>query len=359
MNRRHIVFLLPGSGRRPIGGYKVIYEYANQLVDREFTVTLVHSALQAQDTNGMRRLRKRIRHWRQKKTYLPTQWFTLDPNIRCSWVYSVQKDSIPDADIIVATTWQNAEWVASYPESKGKKFYMIQNYGSMPNVVAERERLSWKLPLHKIVISRWLAEIAENMEEPCSYVQNGLDFKAFGVDCAITERAPESVLMLSHKSHAKGSSTGIAALSILKKELPQLQATLYGVGKRPKSLPDWAVYERSPSQRRLRELYNKASIFIAPSLVEGWGLPPSEAMMCGCAVVATDIGGHQEFAINNETALLCAPNDPVAIANKVAQLINDPRLRSRISEGGARSIQKFTWERATRNFIQALDAIDA
>jgi glycosyltransferase involved in cell wall biosynthesis len=77
-------------------------------------------------------------------------------------------------------------------------------------------------------------------------------------------------------------------------------------------------------------------------------------MMCGAAVVATDIGGHREFCTDGETALLVPAEDPAAIAGAVVRLLDDPELRLRLAQNGHRNIQRFTWEAACDAFERVL-----
>ncbi len=269
------------------------------------------------------------------------------------WVPSLHQRFIPNADAVVATAWQTAEWVANYPYGNGKKYYLLQHWENWGNVSEERLTNTWRLPLNKIVISRWLEKKAESLCEKALYIPNGLNFNAFGVDKPIDARVPASVMMLHHEQEWKGSADGLAALMYVKQQIPNLTVTLFGVSKRP-VLPDWIDYYSNPEQSKLRQLYNEASIFLTPSWSEGWGLPASEAMMCGDAVVATDIGGHREFCINEVTSLLSSPRNPEALANNILRLIEDQSLRVSLAHGGHQHIQQFTWEKAVESFEATL-----
>jgi glycosyltransferase involved in cell wall biosynthesis len=141
---------------------------------------------------------------------------------------------------------------------------------------------------------------------------------------------------------------------LVKQEIPQLRATLYGVTRKPKNLPDWISYWQRPSTNQLRRLYNNAAIFIGPSWVEGWGLPGSEAAQCGAALCVSDVGGHREYAIHERTALLSPPGDPEAMAANVLKLVRADDLRSRIAREGHEYVQQFTWDRAVNAFERLL-----
>jgi glycosyltransferase involved in cell wall biosynthesis len=352
-----ITFLLTGPGDKPIGGFKVVYEYANGLVRRGHQVTVVHPALARVDTPRIKYLEKGLRFLRRKldRSYRPDPWFTLDERVNLLWVPSLAARHIPDGDALVATAWTTAEWAAAYPASKGRRYYLLQHLETWA-AAEQRIMATWRLPLHKIVIARWLQQIAQDLGEQATYIPNGLDFRAFGTDVPLESRSPKTVMMLYHKADWKGSADGIAALKQVQADVPDLQAIFFGIEPRPEHLPSWISYFQTPPQKLLRELYNRASVFIGPSWTEGWGLPPAEAMICGCAVALTDNGGHREFAQHEVTALLSPPKDPPALAVNVKRLIQDRELRSRLARAGNAYIQNFTWDKSVTHFEQTLSA---
>jgi glycosyltransferase involved in cell wall biosynthesis len=357
-------FLLPGTCEVPVGGVKVALEYANALVQRGWAVRVVMPLVRDREAvarlraSAWRRLRKGARFLarRWRGSYLPAKWFDVDGRVEMRFTLTPEARYLPPADAWVATSWRTAGWVAGYP---GARLYLIQHLETWDGPEAE-VLATWKLPLRKVVIARWLEATARGMGEDSVYIPNGLDFRAFGVDVAPEERSPDGVLMLFHKADWKGSGDGIAALEQARREHPGLRAVLYGVPDRPESLPAWIGYERQPTQARLRELYNQAAIFLAPSWTEGWPLPPAEAMACGCALVATDIGGHREYAHDGATALLAPPRSPQALAAHLVRLLGDRDLRVALARAGHDRVRRFTWEPAVDRLEQTLrEAISA
>lgn len=350
-----IVFVLPCSGKDPIGGLKVVYEYANHLSRRGHEVKVMHAAFQRVDTPFSERPKRALFYlklWVNGK-HTPESWFKIDPSVDMLWAWNLDSRNIPDADAVVATSWDTAEWVNQYPSTKGRKFYLVQGLETWSGQ-EERVNATWKMPLNKIVIARWLEQIASSMDEKCVYIPNGLDFAKFGLDVDPRERASDRVLMMYHLFDWKGSDDGLNALKKAKQTVPGLRVSMFGVPSAPKGLPDWIEYHCKPSQAKLRELYNRAAIFVAPSWSEGWGLPASEAMMCGAAVAATDIGGHREFAFHEQTALLSPAKDPDALAANIVRLMRDDQLRIKIARQGNEYIQRFTWKKAVEQFEAAL-----
>jgi glycosyltransferase involved in cell wall biosynthesis len=353
-----IVFLLPQEGSRPAGGFKVVYEYANRLARRNHKVRVVHIA-QLFPHNAQLSFRERMRVFRYvpfalSGNWKPDRWFKLDPAVKLSWVPAFSRIFLPPADAYIATWWTTAEYLAAMKDLSGRKLYLIQHLETWLGCV-DQVMATWKAPLEKIVIARWLENVAHEMGESCHYIPNGLDFTKFGCDVPQETRNPMQVAMLfSHSLPWKGSFDGLSALISLKDKYPNLEAEVFGIDPRPAELPSWIIYHQTPAQGELRRIYNRASIFLAPSLSEGWGLPPCEAMMCGASVVATDIGGHREFCTDGETALLVPAENPGAIAEAVGRLIEDPELRLRLAQNGHRNIQKFTWEVASDAFEHVL-----
>jgi glycosyltransferase involved in cell wall biosynthesis len=259
---------------------------------------------------------------------------------------------IPKGDIVIATAWRTAEWVSRYSKSIGIGYYLIQG---LETWCGTEEKIfdTWKAPLNKITISKWLLDIVTSLGEKASYIPNGLSMDEFQVDISPEKRDPKRILMLYHEGAWKGSSDGIEALKLVRQQDPDVKAALFGVSPRPDSLPEWIEYYRDPPRRSLRELYNQAAIFVSPSWSEGWGLPPSEAMLCGAALVATDIGGHREYAFHEKTALLSPIRDPQRLADNITRLVYNPALRLRLANNGHEYIKQFSWEVAT-NLLESL-----
>jgi len=107
------------------------------------------------------------------------------------------------------------------------------------------------------------------------------------------------------------------------------------------------TYQQDPPQDHIIEkLYNGSSIMLSPSRAEGFPLPPAEEAACGCAVVATDIGGHREYLESGVTGLLSPPEDPEALARNLCLLLGNDELRIRLARSGNEFIKRFTWERS-------------
>ena len=114
---------------------------------------------------------------------------------------------------------------------------------------------------------------------------------------------------------------------------------------RSHGLPFSTTLFKAPTDRQLADLYRQAAVFIFPSLFEGFGLPPLEAMACGAPVVTTACGGISEFARDGENCLMVPPADADALAQAILRLLGDPHLRARLSSAGVETARPWTWTR--------------
>lgn len=103
------------------------------------------------------------------------------------------------------------------------------------------------------------------------------------------------------------------------------------------------------SDEELVLLYNAASLFVFPSLYEGFGLPLVEAMACGTPVLAAEKSSIPEIV--GESALLIDPNDLEDICGKIVEVLADEDLRIDLSNRGLFRVADFSWEKCARETI--------
>ena len=96
----------------------------------------------------------------------------------------------------------------------------------------------------------------------------------------------------------------------------------------------------------LAVLYRLADVFVFPSLYEGFGLPPLEAMASGTPVVTSNVSSLPEVV--GDAALLVDPRDPEAIAGAIQRILTDDDLRRVLTQKGLGRAHEFSWERSVR-----------
>jgi glycosyltransferase involved in cell wall biosynthesis len=109
---------------------------------------------------------------------------------------------------------------------------------------------------------------------------------------------------------------------------------------------------------RVPQLFAGAAFAVAPSIwFEVFGVTVAEAMAAGRAVVASDIHGYKKVVQRNVTGLLVEPKDPDALCRAMAQLINDPALRERLGEAGARRATEFDWQHVAKQLVGVYEEV--
>jgi len=101
-------------------------------------------------------------------------------------------------------------------------------------------------------------------------------------------------------------------------------------------------------RQRLVEVFQGARIFAYPSLYEGFGLPPAEAMACGIPTVVSRASSLPEVV--GEAGLTVAPDSPEELAGALRRLLRDGELAADLADAGRQQSRLFTWERAAEAF---------
>ena len=126
----------------------------------------------------------------------------------------------------------------------------------------------------------------------------------------------------------------------------------------------WRRLHRSPSRKaihtlgyltpaQLRALYSAAELFVYPSLYEGFGLPPLEAMACGCPVVAYNNSSLPEVV--GDAAILLEPGE--SLAQRLNDLLADAGARAALAAAGPERARAFDWHRTAAETLKVLDGV--
>jgi glycosyltransferase involved in cell wall biosynthesis len=99
-------------------------------------------------------------------------------------------------------------------------------------------------------------------------------------------------------------------------------------------------------EETLAVMYRLAGVFVFPSLYEGFGLPPLEAMASGTPVVTSNVSSLPEVA--GDAALLVDPYNPQAIADGITRVLSDATLRDELRRKGLARARQFSWEQSVR-----------
>jgi len=231
----------------------------------------------------------------------------------------------------------------------------------LPGLFPRGERLFRRLAYDRaarradrvVVISDWVKErvVTQLGLDPAHVhaIHLGVDHARFAPDPSVT-REPFVLYPARpwpHKNHARLFD----AFAQVRRTRPELQLVLTGVGHDPALLPDGIQTRGGVSADELVSLYRRASALVFPSLYEGFGLPPVEAMACGCPVAVSNAGSLPEVV--GDAAVLFDPADPEAIAAAITDTLDRSEALSRL---GLARAAGFTWEATARAHDRVYEA---
>jgi glycosyltransferase involved in cell wall biosynthesis len=122
-----------------------------------------------------------------------------------------------------------------------------------------------------------------------------------------------------------------------------------------KLLKENIIFTGHIENRELYNYYRKASVFIFPSLYEGFGIPPLEAMICGCPVIASDLTAIPEIC--GDAVLYIKALDPADIAEKINILTVDKSLRNELVKKGNLQVSKFPLTKFSHNLKEVIKEV--
>lgn len=313
-----ITFLCP-SRPEPVGGVIALYEFANGLARRGHHVHLVHLPMWDHQVTSLAEL---DRH-------------RFEPGI----VHHLPGDgptNFTGSDIVFGT--------GPLPDSFGLPVLLLQGF-DMLHPHLERDAL--RTPCLKVCVASWLVDVGVRYgvsPDDMHVVAMGIDHDRFCISTPVEHR-PLRVAMLHSTHEAKGWDVGLQALHQIRREVPGVRATVFGTTRPSEELPDWIDLHLDPPPDVLaREIYNQARVFIQPSHHEGFGFTAVEAMACGCALVTTDNGGSDDYAIDGVTARVVAPGDARGLVDRTVELLGDDTERIRLARSGQHHVQRFDWD---------------
>lgn len=348
------------------GGTRIIAKYASMLDQRGHEVTIVSKG-------------KTIVPWeRIVKNFLkgkpipqsipPDLTYFQDSPVSIKFVEGdrpIREEDVPDADVIIATFWITAEWIANFSQKKGAKVYFVQHHEVFDYFaidVQERARKTYYLPFHKIVIAQWLEKLMESNygDSQVSLVPNSVDTSLFGSEPRGKQKIPTVGLMYSTVSW-KGADLSLAALSLARQAIPSLKLIAFGHEQPTTDLPlspPYNYFYRS-AQSELKNLYSQCDAWLFGSSIEGFGLPLLEAMACRTPVIGTKAGAAPEL-VSQGSGILLDSRDPQEMAQAIINLVQYSNEDwCRISEQAYRVATSYSWDDATTLFEAALqEAID-
>lgn len=357
---RSIHFILPGVSVRPVGGYKVVYEYANYLARKFSSSVSVYvdyvnfsklSTLERIPALGVVRsvaATSRGKLWRS----FGKPWYRLESGVHENVYWHFPDLHLSPDDVVVATSCHTVPFVTRSCKSSGASgLYFIQHFEdwSAPRDFVES---TWRAGLRNIVIAPWLEDIGHSLGVPVVLVPNAIDGSNFVCGPALRDRAPMVLAMISPVPYKRADIIE-KAFALIHRLAPDIRLGTFGVQQRPRSLPDYVAHTQQPSRAELVDLYQKATVYMTASEAEGWHLPPAEALLCGSSLVSSDIGGVRAYA--DGIARFVPVGDAARLAHEAIIACRElSDSQSRVDKGRARLLSYSPDDAAQRFSLECL-----
>ena len=209
-----------------------------------------------------------------------------------------------------------------------------------------RRTLLTKAALYKndllLVNASWLKTwLQENLQLESTLLIGGVNTEMFHPVTVLKNPQVIRIVYSGDKRRRKGTKIVEAARRIVEKQLPNVIFDTYA----GKGIP----------QHEMAQMYSSADIFVDGQFSAGWNNPVAEAMACQVPVVCTDIGGVQDFAFHEQTALLVSPHNSKAMAEAILRLACDSMLRQQLGENAYQHIMTFRWDKSAEKLETILE----
>lgn len=356
--KKRINFIVPGIFNS--GGMRIIFEYAERLSSKDFDVMLYYPFLYYNLKTGKKEytLNPKRLYWAYRN-YKNSQQYKKKIKDNYSFgikgVFGINDNFIRDADYTFATSWPTSYDVNNLGDSKGVKYYFVQDYESWDSNI-ELVDNSYLLNLKKITISKYLSDLLfKKLNVKSETVLNGIDYNIFRQKDSRQENKEHlTITYIDYKLNKKNTEAAIKASISLKQIYPQIKILSFGLKQFHKH-PEFVKFYPDPPQEKIADIYNMTDIFLFTSSEEGFGLPPAEAMACGAAVVTTPVGAIPEYCVDRHSAYFIDANNQDSIINAVSELILDKDKLKSISNNGYKMIrEKLDWNKSVEKFIDLL-----
>ena len=213
---------------------------------------------------------------------------------------------------------------------------------------------SYRLPARLFCVSAWVAERIGRAGSRVAHAP-ALDLEVFRPrPRAMRDRV--TVGVIGRSGHNKGYAVFLEALGRVESRarLDVLVASPRAGEVAPPPGVAAQVLE-GLGEPEMAEFYGRCDIFVLPSYVEGFPLPPLEAMASGCAVVTTACGGVADYVDNDVNALVVSPGDAAALAAAIDRLCAEGETRRRLGEAGVVTARRFARDPLAAEFLDAVE----
>ena len=234
---KKICFVLPDHSGKPVGGFKMVFEYANRFVNQGYQVGILFLNL-----HPINRFKLPIVIKKAMVNYLTMvepKWFELDKRIeKISGTSFNWKNKIKKYDCFIVTSYETVKPIYELVGSENN-CYFIQDFETWYDS-EEKVKKTFNLGFKNIVIASWLKEIADSCSDnEATLIPNPLDLNTYKCVVDNGARFKHSVGFLYNSYEHKGCKYSFEVVKALKNIYPDLKVYVFGNPDRPEEYPDW------------------------------------------------------------------------------------------------------------------------
>lgn len=351
-------FLLPSDNLT--GGARVVAVYARELLARGHEVLVITCAPDRPTWRERLRRRWRVASSDRPVDAAPAGHIALSgvPHRVMDRPGPIRASDLPDADVVVATWWETAVWMAAMPPSKGQKVHLIQGYEIWlgPQTVP-RVQAALRLPNVKVAISADLRRTIESAVGPLdiTVIPNAVDPAQFDAPSRARHERFTVGFVYAHAA-IKGADICIRACELAREQVPELEVLAFGTDRPSPDLPlpAGARFFHRPPQDQLRHHYAACDAWLFGSRLDSFGLPILEAMACRTPVIAVPVGAAPDL-LSGGAGLLVPPESPAGMAEAIVRLAREPVATWEAMSVRAHAMAHgYTWQDAVDRFLGCL-----
>lgn len=353
-----IIFVLPSI--KTGGGNRVIIELANQLILKGISVDIVYpnNSIEVNTFNCSKKINFiKIGEYKNSKFNKLKNLFITFLFLSKSYSNSVIIFTDPIMSIFIPLVKNNK----TYRFIQADDFRIFDDLMILKNdffllVYKYLTKLSYGYKIKFIFNSKYsfdkFIEVSKRRDVPCHIVHPSVNKKVF-YNQNIRKDNETNICIVARKHPWKGF------IDFIK---PFNSGNIYGIDNvfviSHDDLSDFDLSKvdliKPKNDKEIAYYMNLSHIFVSTSWWEGFGLPPLEAMACGCTVVLTNAGGVNEYAIANENCLMYEPKNQEELIQKLNLLIKDKELQNKLSKNATHTAERFSWDRSANQLLDIL-----
>jgi glycosyltransferase involved in cell wall biosynthesis len=346
-------FVFPLLNLNKAGGVRIAIQYAEGLASFGYKVKIITTKPDGEYYDINEKIE--IQYLNKNKNFKRSNIFLL-----FLFVNKINKN-----EVVISTSWQSTLIsVLNFIDFK-RIFYIIQhddkiilnNKNLFKHILF---RIIYMLPTNKISVSSWLKKHLLNKYGINSYLlSNGTNFESLNLDLPPTGYKYEktfTILCLARSVQWKGFDDFLNAMAIVYKSHKNIKLTIVSQENIVINTVIPFIILKPSNDLELSKIYRNSDLFVFTSWVEGFGLPPLEALANGCPVVSTSCGGVDDFLINRYNSLLVPIKNPVLIACAIIELLNSECLRRNFINNGYKTANEFQLKNSLNKFVNYINS---